>query len=453
MRGFFVAVLVLAILVSVALWGVISYRNQQSYDTGMIGVQATRVIKVDIGSLTRHIGWNAFWHPGYYAEEERAAFMEKRKMIRTGLASVAKIFLFQLGDEPFWTTFTYGIVPLADAENFTQFLQTELYMQVGQDSISRFGRHKHAFVRYDDRQAVFALGNFDSGSDELTDGLIKNQLASYLTGEQLVSIKASPFYDAVTQEGHIVSVGRERLSIEFLEGEIVFSCALEQTTRAAVAYQPSVWADSSLLRLRASLTDWIPKGDVFSVGTFVLHSDSLRAYMAGDVVGEWRGMGTQTDSVITWEFDDNLEMMEVVERIEQPVPDLYLSVQTHADALQRYLVDNGILDSASEAVNPAFFPLFRVYWQQEGSWLTFHTQHPRTELEEAPNASPLYVAANIRAIKQHVTFPKVRTFLTPFRELVISADQEPQGIVLRGRIAMEDNTVSSLMQLLVREQG
>jgi|GEM_PF-4656314 len=452
MRGFFVAVLVLAVLVAVALWGVVSYRNQQSYDTGMIDVRATRVIKVDIGSLTRHIGWNAFWNPGFYAEEERATFMEQKRAVRTGLESVAKVFLFQLGDEPFWIGPAYGIVPLLDAESFTQFLQAELQAQVGQDSLGRFGKRRNLLVRYDDSQAAFALGDFGSGNKKLTDSVLTSELVTYLTGEQLVNIKESRFYEAVTQAGHIVSVGRERLSVEFLEGEIVFSCTLEPT-HPAVTYQPASWSDSSLLRLQANITEWLPKGDVFTVGTFALHSDSLRAYMAGEVVGEWRGMGTHTDSVISWQYDDNFEMTEIVERVERAVPDLYLSVQTRADTLQRYLAHMGILELASRTVNPACFPLFPVYWQQEGNWLTFHTRHPRPKLEEGSNASPFYVMADIQAIKQHATLPEVRVWLTPFRELVISTDPEAQDTVIRGRITTENNTVSSLVQLLVSGRG
>ena len=453
MRRFFIAVLVLAIVVVLALWGVISYRNQMSYNSGMVDSRATRVIKVDVGSLTRDIGWNAFWNPSYYAEEGSSEFMEKKKIMRTGLGALAKVFLFQVGDEPFWSNPSFGILPISDIDSFSRFLQTELGMRVGRDSVGRFGRGNQLLVRYDDRQAAVALGNFGPGHERLADSLLMWNLGAYLAGEQLINIRESPFYEAMTQSGHVVSVGQERLSVEFLEGEIVLTCALNHAVPASASSRSVSWGDTSFVRLRGSLMGMLPAERQFSIGNFVLHSDSLRQLATGDLVGEWKGMATQTDSVVTWAYDDNFEMREEVELVERPAPDMYFSVQTKTDGLQQYLLRHAVLDSVSSEINPAFFPLFRVFWQQEGDWLTFHTLCPQPKAGQVHDGQPLFIEADIHAIKEHTAFPAIQSFLTPFRALTVAAEEESDRTVLRGRIAMEDNTVNSLMQLLVRKPG
>lgn len=197
----------------------------------------------------------------------------------------------------------------------------------------------------------------------------------------------------------------------------------------------------------------LPAQSEFTVGEFVLHSDSLRHFATGDIVGECKGMATQTDSVVAWSYDDNFEMQEVVERIERPVPDVHLSLQTQTDELRRYLLRQAVLDSVSSEINPAFFPLFRVHWQQEGDWLTFHTLRPPTDGGKEQDGGPLFIEADIHAIKEHAALPAIQSFLTPFRTLKVATEEKSEGTVLRGRIAMEDNTVHSLMQLLVRKQG
>lgn len=453
MRGFLIAILVLSVVVALALWGVISYRNHVSYNNGMVDARATRVIQVDVGALTRDIGWNAFWNPTYYAEEGSNELMERKKTDKTGLGTVAKVFLFQVEDKPFWSNATFGILPVADAEVFTRFLLAELGMRVDEDSRGRYGRHAHVAIRYDEQQAVVALGNFGQGDEQgnLADSLLMAQLGAYLAGEQLINIKESRFFEAMGQSGHIVSTGNEQVSVDFLEGEIVFSYLSDNLPSLAPTPAPAP-GDSSFVRLHGELMSLLPQGKVFAIGDYALHSDSLRHHTAGEVVGEWKGMDTQTDSVVAWSYDENFEMQEVVELVERAVPDFYLSVHAKTDSLLGYLVRHGILDSASATVNPSFFPLFPLFWQQEGEWLTLHTKNGPNRTEEAVSDVPLHVEADIQAIKQYAAIPKIQSYLAPFRSLTIAAEKQPQGTVLRGRIKMEDNTVNSLMQLLVRKQ-
>lgn len=452
MRRFFVAVLVLSIVVILALWAVVHHRNQTSYNMALIDQRATWVIKVNVGALTREIGWNAFWNPSFYTDAESNEVMDKKKVTKTGLRSPANVFLFQLEDEAIWSNTTFGVLNIDDETVLAKFLQAELQLSTGQDEQGRYAKGERVLVRYDDTHVVFALSSLSHKEDKANEMIVMDQLGDYLNGTHLVGVKDSRHSEVLDQSGHLVAMGTEQISVDFLEGEIAFSYTRDRALSDPQPTGASSTTDSSFVRLHGNITEWIPSGKTFSVGDYSLHSDSLRQYVSDIVVAEWKGMTTQTDSVVVWEYDENFEMREVVEIVERATPDFYVSVQGETAKLKHYLQHQGVLDTNSGEVDNAFFPLFRVFWEQEDGWLTLRTQPAGDEdaKEVETIDTGFYLSANIDAIKEHTSMPKIARYIAPFSAVVLESDNVPEGTTLRGTIAMEEKTVNSLMQLLVR---
>lgn len=442
----------LFVVVVLALWAVVAYRNHESYNNGWVDAHATRVIKVNLGALTREIGWNAFWNPSFYADGQSNEVMEKKRMTSTGLGSTANVFLFQRDDGPVWANPTFGVLSVSDVDVFTQFLQTELALDIGMDDSGYYGENGLMAIRYNDRQAVFALKGFLQASVQDSTGhtRLMDQLLEYMAGTGLIGIKKSSFSQVVSRSGHLVFVGDEQIAVDFREGEIVFSysqSSLPSVLRLPVAPETG---DSAFVRIKGNIADWLPAGRVFTQGNYNLHGDSLRHYSTGQVVAGWEGMITQMDSVVAWEYDENFEMQETVKMVERATPDFHVSIRTETDKLQRYLLRQGVLDSLSGTINAAFFPLYQVFWKQEDGWLTLKTHNGGVSIDSTGIGRPLYVAADIQAIKKHTSIPKIQQYITPFRSLVLETEGTPDGTVVHGHIKMEDNTVNSLMQMLVR---
>lgn len=452
MRRFLVAVLVLFVAVILALWAVVTYRNHQSYNHGLVDARATRVIKVNVGALTRTIGWNVFLNPSFYADGESSEVMEKRTMANTGLATTANAFLFQMDDGPAWSNTTFGVLRLSDAEVFTEFLHTALGLTMETDSLGAYGSSNRLAVRYDDEQAFFALGRWFPGRTQADSASLMDRLTAYIEGASLIPVKESSFSEVVNQSGHLVVAGDERVSVDFLAGEIVFSYAEEEDW--AVLTEPvdiPVVEDSAFVRVHGPIADYLPVGQSITMGNRTLKSDSLRSLTKGQIVGEWTGMAIQMDSVIAWEYDENFELEEVVELVERAIPNFYLAIETETDALQHYLIRQGVLDSVTAELDPDFFPVFPVSWKQKDGWLTLYTegQLPFELTDYTKEPSALYVEADIQAIRNYIPIPNIHRQMLPFQSVVIKTDETAGGNALLGHIKMTDNTINSLIQLVV----
>ena len=457
MRRLIFIIAAILLLIAAAGWSYLAYRQYRSYET-LIPRAATSVIRIQVDALATDIAWNALWNSDYYRssrDEGRAGFGTKA-WNQMGIAIPANVFLYQINhaESAAFPDVFFGSLPLADSAAFVRWLGSRLGMEVRQDTLGTVALSGRAVILLKAHQALFALSPARAAKDlHLLAGVLDTLLLPRIS----VPVSKSRFSEIQHRDGHLCILGKHDAAIDFKKGAVSFSVRREMDPAVAVEEGAPHLADSNAASLwfQGPLTDLLSDRQ-FHIGTHTLHGDSLLSHYRGRIVMEWRGTLIQEDTVIGYDYDENFDMVERREIVERRVPEIYLSLLADS-ALNRYLQEQGILNTTGDAINRDVFPLFQVgVGPLTGGYLQFHTA-PNADAPPGPDRGGherFQLRVNFSKMNIQEIAPLVAPFVQPFDRL--EAYGQPTGgneQHIHGKLLMKDQRINGLVQLLMPPSG
>ncbi|KIA93356.1 hypothetical protein OC25_13035 [Pedobacter kyungheensis] len=434
------------LLLLVFFAGMSKYRTHQAEQTE-IPKNATSLIQINIDELYKTIAVNVLSHPVYYFKSDfkkdtAAAEPDKRF---TGLSIPPSIYLYNLANKP--TNVIFSRLEIESIGGFESFIKNVLHLQITKktEGINMAKSQPGNLVIYYNRKAAaFAIAaRIENPEPDLLDILNK---------KNTVKACESKFKAQLALKKHVVFSNQDHSGwIDFRNGQIDFEDVLSSADilPADRSFQHQQNPDNTLnFYLNASFKRGL--NQVYRFKNFSLESDSLMKYYNGNLGLEWTNSVTQTDSIITYEYNDNFEKVEKISLQKREIPDFVIRINADTKGLMHYLDHQNILNADSGTVNKTIFPLFKVFAKHTDQQLVLSSKKdlkPKTSYTKSADFFTLNI--NFQKLNKQLNLPLINPYLKNLAQLNVKGKADKSGkINIRGALRMTNKDINSLYLLL-----
>jgi len=436
----------IVILLLVFFAGIIKYRTYQAEQTA-IPKSAISLIQINMDELYQSISANMLSHPAYYFKSDfkkDTAAAEPDKLI-TGLSIPASIYLYNLADQPTGTLFSR--LKIESVDEFENFIKNVIHLQITKrtEGINMAKSQTGNLVIYYNNKAV-ALAVTTKQNN------LESALLDILAQKNTVKLSESKFAEQLVLKKHIVFSNKDHGGwIHFRNGQIDFRDILSSADilPANKSFQHQQTPGSTLnFWLNASFKQNLNK--IYRFKNFSLESDSLMKYYNGNLDLEWTNSVTQTDSIITYEYNDNFEKVEKVSLQKRTIPCISLNLNTKGYKLQNYLTKQGLIDPDSNMVNKNVFPLYKVYVNGGTDNLNFATvQKTGNQLIKKTSTDIFYLSVDFIKLSKQIKMPLISHYFNTAKYLEVKSNFiEGKKISIDGKLELKNGEINALYQLL-----
>lgn len=437
------------LLVIAAAWGYWAYRQHRSYRTP-IPTDASSVVRIGVDVLLVDLAWNALWNGAYYRgnQPDKPIGFNRDTWSHTGIAVPANIFLYQLHSPAQEATSNvyFGSVPLTDSSKFSKWLSEQPTLLVKQDTLGKFAHSDYILAEYGANRVFFALSlkKIVSALPE-----IRKKTHALMTSSEWSTANEARFHDVRTSSGHVVVIDEHQTTIEFKNGQVLFSVVHALKNQSVAETGKPQFPDTNTASLWIAGIPFSLAGKTFEIGPYTLHGDSLLKYDKGGLIMEWKGTVTQQDTVIGYDYDEDFNMQERKEVIEKAVPEIYLSIAAN-EGLLHYLQTQGILNP--RGLSKEAMPLYQVNVDSgPGGFLQFYTADHDSDIPEQRNATRdvLHLRVNFERMDTASISPAFAPYIRHFDYLEASGRRmDGEKVCTKGILCMRNAQINSLAQLV-----
>jgi hypothetical protein len=162
---------------------------------------------------------------------------------------------------------------------------------------------------------------------------------------------------------------------------------------------------------------------LWTIGGIELSADSLNKYYKGYADLVLSKSIKQTDTLITYTYNDDFEKTEQKELKEISVPDMRMTFIAKTDGLLEYLKKQKAIEG--EKLNKSLFPLYQVFGKSNDQVLQLST-NKYGKLKEGVKNTPyfFFAEANIDQLHKDNVFPLLNSYLEFFTHLEVKMKRE-----------------------------
>ncbi|MGJ1422021.1 acyl carrier protein [Sphingobacterium spiritivorum] len=432
MKKVFLWILVVIIVVVLGVWGYLTVRQSASGDA-QIHVQSRAVVRISVDRMLTSLAKNALIHPGTYfggKKEPKKDSLERIKIWESGWDIPANVYLFSMRNDPH---IYYTIQSLKDKEAFAKFLKVNFALEPALLEGSQFyfvkARNQRSAVLFNQDRFVVAFGMEAAERLTVMRSLLEDtkNLAT-VESMQLDTLEADLLYTDL--------IDKSVIRTNFYNGNIkvegnIYS-ALWHAPEQATARQ----LDTSSVAYGWLNVDFRPVLNQYkdSLEKHKIPVDTLSKYLGGYVDMQWRRDPVkQTDTIVTYDLDDNFEMSEKKEVREAEVPDLQFVIRS-SPHLAAYLPEK---------------MFYKFKKQVKGDLIALNTGTP-ADFTDARNNVANYFYLHLRADSWNRMFVKKDSgsAWNHIDNITLSATRSTADwSVLKGEIRLKQADIHALYQL------
>jgi len=162
---------------------------------------------------------------------------------------------------------------------------------------------------------------------------------------------------------------------------------------------------------------------LWTIGGIELSADSLNKYYKGYADLVVNKSIKQTDTLITYTYNDDFEKTEQKELKEMSVPDMRMRFSAKTGGLLDYLKKQKAIEG--EKLNKSLFPLYQVFGKGNDQVLQLST-NTYSKLKEGARNTPYFFSAeaNIDQLHKDNVFPLLNSYLEFFTHLTVKMKRE-----------------------------
>ena len=445
MKKFLKITAAIFLLLLIFFVGLFKYRQ---YNANQISVpkEATAIIKISIDEIYKSLATNMLLNIGYYLKSDTNKKPEISKgNFNHGLKIPASIYFYTIKDQPEMALFSH--FKIKQFNDFETFIKDKFGFKIlkKKDGITFAGsRLRNVMVCYDMNSVAVVI------SAEVRD--FNAVLVDVLKEKNFQKIGNGKFKSITESTHHITYFDKKNnFTTDFNHGEI--------NIEAAMANQVIIPASKPLhkkFNRESTATAWLNADFVkapnkkIQLKNSTLERDSLLKYYKGYLDFEWTNTITQTDSIITYEYNDDFEKTAKVTLQKRSVPNLILNIEANQNLLNKYLSEKQVINLDSGTISKTVFPLYKVFvgGDQNQLQLTTKKNNKRHSIKVPANE---FFSLNVDFVKLNASssIPGLRQYLKLFKHLELNGTSiATKQIKLNGKITLINTQVNALYQLI-----
>jgi len=445
MKKFFkiIAVIILSLLIFFV--GIFKYRQYRANKV-LIPRNATSVLKVSTDEILRSLAANMIANPRFYLKsDDQPKPTVVQNKLASGLRIPASLYLFTMENQSTNAIFTRFDVK--SKNNFETFIQQTLKFKIlKQQNGMSFASSSlgNVVICYNTEAAAIVFSGEIKNFDSILINLLKQENFLKLSESKFNTLKAS--------SRHITYIdNKHRFNADFVSGAINFDA--EFSTEAIV---PAAEPKHRIFNKESTASFWLnadfptTENKTYRFKNAIIERDSLLKYYKGYLDFEWTNSTSQTDSTITYEYNDDFEKVEKITLQKKEVPNFTLNIAADANGLKSYLNLQRIINLDSGTVNKSVFPIYKAFVSGNSQQLLLGTTKDlKVDTKKERSKDFLSLDVNFKKLNTQLNVPGVNRFLKSFDRLSIKGKAvNAHQVRLNGRVTLINEDINSLYQLL-----
>ncbi len=433
------------LLLLVFFMAYLQLRQYNSYRTP-IHNQAKAIIKINVDGIYKTLALDFITHPFYYlkkGEEGKASKSEKDN----GIEIPANIFLYNVSTKSAGTFFCS--LPITDIAVFKRFIIEKLHIssfkKINDDIAVGTSIDQKLTIAYTtDNMAIAYSIKKEDVFDILTD-ILSHKSVLATSDIKIKKLKqANDHIDYLSNN----DVG----SMNFKDGKISLSAEFTSDSFLPIGEKithRSFPAESILKMWLNAPIDKQIENTVFKIKNYTFQTDSLLKNYKGYLDIELLNTVTQTDSVITYDYNDDFEKVEKLGAVKVEVPEITISLKSKPEALLNHLKNKNTI-KPDNTVNKDLFPLYTIYSSKNADYLHFSTKKgdTRNSIQENSNYF-FFLEINLDKIRSQNQFPLLNSYISNTSLLTATAKKiKPKTILVESSIDLKNKGINALPQFL-----
>jgi hypothetical protein len=445
MKKFFkiIAVIILSLLIFFV--GIFKYRQYRTNQV-LIPRDATSVLKISTDEILRSLAANMIANPRFYLKSDdqpKPTVMQNK--LASGLRIPASLYLFTMENQSTNAIFTRFDVK--SKNNFETFIQQTLKFKIlKQQNGMSFASSSlgNVVICYNTEAAAIVFSGEIKNFDSILINLLKQENFLKLSESKFNTLEASSHHIAYSDT-------KNRFNIDFNTGAFNFDA--EFSTEAIV---PAAEPKHRIFNKESTASFWLnadfptTENKTYRFKNAIIERDSLLKYYKGYLDFEWTNSTSQTDSIITYEYNDDFEKVEKITLQKKEIPNFTMTITADANGLKSYLNLQRIINLDSGTVNKSVFPLYKAFVSGNSEQFLLGTNKDlKVDTKKEGSKDFLSLDVNFKKLNTQLNVPGVNRFLKSFDRLSIKGKAvNAHQVRLNGRVTLINEDINSLYQLL-----
>ncbi|TWP27746.1 hypothetical protein ETU09_06520 [Apibacter muscae] len=424
-------ILSIIILLGISLWGYLQYQKKQSHKAGIYN-HAHTLVKIDTYEILKK------------AITNQPNILDSVTVIKKIIKAVeipANIFIYNVEGKDKSTFF--GSLKITDYTFFENYTEPGLERKDIDSHTKLFMDKDHKWaIMYNQTTAVFAY----TYKEEKVIGIMQE----IIHNKNIIPVEDSKFKDIINKKGLVVFYDGKNEANLNLEGTKISGTIQIETNKIkipATIVSPDFNKENILsFWLQADVKSFIPH-KIFTIDKYQINTDSLLSSFQNEIQLEITKPVIQKESIITYDFDDNFEKIEIVKTKETLTPGLSLQIKSKTNQLYQYLDKQKIIIN-NEEVNRKVFPLYQVYVGKSKEALVFSTQKKPKFAPQVPSNIIFYLKIDFDKMKKEKEYSTLSKYIQKFQNLEMKARSSNNKITCDWQFNFSNNNEYPLETLI-----
>ncbi|UII32545.1 hypothetical protein LVD17_01660 [Fulvivirga ulvae] len=434
---------VVVLLLLFVFYGFLKYRQYDSYH-GIIHENADLIIKINSDQLIRKIAFNTLSNPSYYfsPSQQDSLNADEDDDDGRGFTLPANLFAYTLkGDlKTFYTT-----LKVNDSSALRSYIQKNL-------EINRFTTsEKYSYAASDDgkihiafdHQRIVLAYTFTGKDVQATLEDILFQTKTINADSKIIAILKDADGDAVIMQDQNIT------NVDFDNGKVTLSGILNLAPEIELPSTSSLTKPDTSASIHIGLAGKVPDQYLknYEINHITIPLDSLAKDYEGYLDLRIAGTATQYDTIITYDYNDDFEKVEVKTLNESQVPGVKVLVRGKAIPMMEVLKKNQVV--LNNKLNRTVFPLLDMNIKTKGtSELVLTNIDDQFEADLAGSSDFFMLYANFQRMASENPLSVKLEYLKNLRTLNINASQAGEAVNIKGQLLLKNKDINALMQLI-----
>lgn len=457
MKKFLKGFLLFALLGILGYWAY-KYYNKTASLVDRIHEDAESVIKVDLHQIKETLVWDALSSPGYYYDHSKRDTDKEKTKDSTADKGVdlqpytAVFFTVKDVENIVFTT-----LDIQNSVAFETYIAKEIAKKKGTIQKDRDGLYRYAIV--EKNKVAFAWNK-----EQLVIGLalslehkkVAAVFKDILIEERLIRDKSHPLITTLSKaDDHITYVRKEdQIGINFedgmatIEGNLVSKTPNSFLPEIAVQRVPNAsfqihWDyNFEQEKHKTTFIKNLEKLSFFEKNNLDVEMIANRTNGFFSLAVKGRTM--QTDTVITYTYDDNFEKIAQKSTQEKEVPKIHINLGAENESLKEYLIDR---DAVEQDVFKAF-PYYNFYVKEGTLNTSFDTFKANMPTKKLVTSNFFDCKIDFKRLQEDLNIPQTKALFQLLDSSRFRAYQsEGNQIVLKGNFKGLKEDINILSQL------
>lgn len=434
-----------AIFISVLLFifqGILMYREYTSYQ-GVLHQQVDKVIKIRVDAIGESIFYNALKHPSYYYRNfTKDQDSHDQDSSSKGFGLPANIFLYTINGKNASTLFSS--FKISDANQFEAYLRTENFSGFQELNTLQFASKDDGklVVAYNNKQCVVV---YNPTREDVND-IFRDMLLD----DKTLNTTQTIYRTLKDADAHINYLSpTDHLSINFKDGKAVFSGSLALGAEYEVSSEmnyPKFSEESSLkffMNLKTS-----KHFEAITIQDITIVPDSILKYYNGHMLLELAGTTIQHDSIVTYEYNDDFEKVEVKTVSVKEVPEINLMLSANSKNFLSYLQHASIVND--NYLNANIVPLYQFKVDTTANTIQLSTHLSKIIRSDQTSYNGVFgLEIDFEKLKSQNHFSMINDYLNKTKILNLKGTLvNKTSMAIEGELQLKAQDINAMAQLI-----